>query len=177
MATAPAISPALISMDEYLHTIYHPDCDFVDGQLEERNVGETRHSLLQAELAIWFGTHRRDWKIRVMTELRTRVSSSRVRLPDVAVAYDDAAMAERVRETPPLIAIEVLSPDDRLPRMLVRLADFWKMGIRNIWVLDPAERMALIYTENGLRVAEADRLEVADSPIYLDLNEVFSALD
>jgi Uma2 family endonuclease len=112
-----------------------------------------------------------------MTGLRTRVSASRVRLPDVTVAHDDAAMKERVPETPSLIAIEVLSPEDRIPRVLVRLADFWKMGIRNIWVLDPVERVALIYTENGLRVVEAERLTVADSPIYLDLNEVFSELD
>jgi Uma2 family endonuclease len=177
MATATVVSPALISMEEYLHTIYHPDCDFVDGVVEERNVGDVKHSLLQVELAFWFRSRRADWKIRVMTELRTRVSATRVRLPDVSVAYDDAGMAAKIRETPLLIAIEVLSPEDRLPRVLVRLADFWKMGIRNIWVLDPAERAALIYTENGLRVVEVERLTVADSPIYLDLQEVFSALD
>ncbi len=140
-------------------------------------MGDVQHSLLQAELAFWFRSHRADWNIRVMTELRTRVSKSRVRLPDVTVALDDEDMKRKIRETPSLIAIEVLSSEDRIPRVLVRLADFWKMGIRNIWVLDPVERVALIYTENGLRVFEAERLTVADSPIYLDLKEVFSALD
>ena len=177
MATAAVMSPALISLEEYLHTSYHPDCDFVDGIVEERNMGDIGHSLLQAELAFWFRSHRNDWNIRVMTEVRTRVSASRVRLPDVAVAYDDSAMKDKIREKPLLIAIEVLSPDDRIPRVLVRLADFWKMGIRNIWVLDPVERVALIYTENGLRVVEAERLTVAESPIYLDLQEVFAALE
>lgn len=176
---AAAVSPirALVSLDEYLHTMYHPDCDFVDGVLEERNMGDIKHSLLQVELAFWFRSRRTEWNIRVMTELRTRVSDSRVSLPDVSVAYDDSAMAERVRETPPLIAIEVLSPEDRLPRILVRLSDFWKMGIPNVWVLDPEERVAFTYTESGLRVLEENRLTVADSPIYLDLREVFSSLD
>ncbi len=177
MATAVAPVPGLISLDEYLHTAYHPDCDFVDGHLEERNLGEYKHSLLQAELAIWFGTHRADWKIRVMTELRTRVSPSRVRLPDVTVAYKIDGPQQRIQETPPLIAIEILSPEDRLPRVLIRLADFWNMGIRNIWVLDPEERVALVYTGDGLKVVDADRLIVAESPIYLDLKEVFAALD
>ena len=91
METAQAISPGLISMEEYLHTSYRPDCDFVDGVFEERNVGDMWHSLLQAELAFWFGSRRRKWKIRAMTGVRTRVSASRVRRPDVGVAYDDAA--------------------------------------------------------------------------------------
>jgi Uma2 family endonuclease len=177
MATASQVSPALISIEEYLHTSYHPDCDFVDGVVEERNVGDLKHSLLQGEVVFWFNLHRREWQIRVLPEYRTRVGATRVRLPDVTVAYDDAAMKERVRETPSLIAIEVLSPDDRIPRVLVRLADFWEMGIRNIWVLDPVERVAFVYTENGLRVAQGERLTVADSKIYLDLTEVFSALD
>ncbi len=177
MATATLAETDLVSLQEYLHTSYRPDCDFVDGRIEERNVGEVTHGLLQIEIGYWFRSHRSEWNIRVIAELRTQVSPSRVRLPDITVAYNDAAMKEPVRETPPLIAIEILSPSDRIPRMLVRLADFWKMGIRNIWVLDPVERVALIYTENGLRVVEAERLTVADSPIYLDLNEVFSALD
>jgi Uma2 family endonuclease len=177
MATAPAMSPALISMEEYLQSIYHPDCDFVDGHLEERNVGETRHSLLQGELTTWFGSRRREWNIRVLPELRTRVSASRVRLPDVGVAYNDDAIKDKIREKPLLIAIEVLSPEDRLPRVLVRLADFWKMGIRNIWVLDPEDKAAFVYTDGGLKPVEADSLTVAGSPVYLDLTEIFGALD
>ena len=174
MAAAPQ---ALMTMEEYLHTAYHPDCDFVDGVVEERNVGDTKHSLLQAELAFWFRSHRADWKVRVMTELRTRVSASRVRLPDVAVALDDEEMKRKIRETPLLIAIEVLSPEDRLPRVLIRLADFWKMGIRNIWVLDPEEKTAFVYTDGGLKLVEVNRLTVAGSLVYLDLTEIFAALD
>ncbi len=32
---------ALVSVDEYLRTSYRPDCDYVDGILVERNVGES----------------------------------------------------------------------------------------------------------------------------------------
>jgi Uma2 family endonuclease len=177
MATAVVPVPAVISLEEYLNTSYHPDCEFVDGVVEERNVGEVTHGLLQIEVGYWFRSRSSEWNIRAIAELRTQVSANRVRLPDITVAYNDAAMKEQVRETPPLIAIEILSPSDRIPRVLVRLADFWKMGIHNIWVLDPIDRVALVYTENGLRVAETERLTVADSPIFLDLNEVFSALD
>jgi len=31
---------ALISVDEYLLTSFHPGCDFVEGEVRERNVGK-----------------------------------------------------------------------------------------------------------------------------------------
>ena len=36
-----------ISVEEYLHTAYRPDCDYVDGVVEERNLGERDHSWIQ----------------------------------------------------------------------------------------------------------------------------------
>jgi Uma2 family endonuclease len=175
--TSSSAAMTQLSLEEYLHTSYHPDCDFVDGRIEERNVGETKHGLLQVEVAFWFRTHKSEWNIRVITELRTRVGRTRIRIPDVTVARDDEAMREQVRTTPPLIAIEILSPEDRMNRMIVRLEDYLAMGVENLWMLDPLERIAYTYTSTGLRLAEGPRLTVADSPIYLDLPEIFSALD
>ena len=177
MATSAQIDPAVMTMEEYLRTPFRPDCDFVDGRVEERTLGETKHGILQMELGHWFLSRKSEWRIRVISELRTRVSGTRVRIPDVTVAYDDAAIAERVRTTAPLIAIEILSPEDRIPRVIPRLVDFWAMGIRNIWVLDPEERVAFVYTDAGLKMVEGTRIEVAGTPIYLDLPEVFGGLD
>ena len=177
MAALPQSDPNLMTMEEYLRTPFRPDCDFVDGRVEERTLGETKHGLLQGEVYFWFRSRRDTWKIRVIPELRTRVSTTRVRIPDVTVAYDDEAMAEQVRTTAPLIAIEVLSPEDRLPRVVARLADLWAMGIRHIWLLDAEERVAFTYTDAGLKPVSETRLEVAGTPIYLDLPQVFGGLD
>ena len=32
-----------VSVEEYLHSVYEPDLDYVDGRLEERNMGEFDH--------------------------------------------------------------------------------------------------------------------------------------
>jgi hypothetical protein len=45
------VTPTLVSLSEYLATIYRPDCEYVDGELLERNVGEWDHSRLQALLS------------------------------------------------------------------------------------------------------------------------------
>jgi Uma2 family endonuclease len=173
-ATAPV--PVELTMDDYLHSIYHPDCDFVDGHLEERNLGEYEHSILQAAVASWFVQHRKEWGIQVTTEYRTRVSPSRIRIPDISI-FPAGGPVEKVRLTPPLLAIEILSPDDRLARVLTRLNDFLAMGVPNVWVIDPAERSAYTYAQTGLRLVEEPRLNVPNTAIYLDLPEIFSALE
>src|ERR1039458_10379887 len=40
----------VIPVSEYLRTSYSPDCDYVDGEVQERNTGETDHSDLEAPL-------------------------------------------------------------------------------------------------------------------------------
>ncbi len=177
MAAATPALPANLTLEEYLQTAYHPDCDFVDGHLEERNVGTFEHGHLQLQLGFWFISHQKEWNIRVASELRTRVSSTSIRLPDVAVVPNDESRGEQVRATPPIIAIEILSPQDRMPRVLERLDDFLAMGVPNVWLLDPIERVAYTYSPAGLKLVRTPQLFVADSPIHLDLPSLFAALD
>jgi Uma2 family endonuclease len=178
-AAAASVEPQLplrLTMEEYLHTMYHPDCDFVDGVLEERNVGELEHGTLQAEIAAWFVNHRAEWNIRITTEWRNRVSPTRVRIPDICV-ISRSAPREQVGQTPPLLCIEIRSPEDRLSRILTVFEDYRQMGVANLWLIDPVERTAMVYTAGGLKLHESTRLTIADSPIYLDLPEIFAALD
>ena len=41
----------LIFVEEYLKTTYRPDCDYIDGEVLERNVGEFKHGRLQGMLS------------------------------------------------------------------------------------------------------------------------------
>jgi Uma2 family endonuclease len=165
----------LISLEEYLHTIYHPDCDFVDDHIEERTLGEFDHGNMQAALTAWFFHHGRDWNIRAVTELRTRVTPTRVRIPDVCLLRRDAPR-EPVTLTPPLLCIEILSPEDRLPRVLKVLDDYVTMGVPNLWIFDPVERIAYIYKDSTLKLI-SDRLTIPGTEIYVDLPTLFAELD
>ena len=174
MASLSAV-PALVTIEEYLHSSYEPDLEFVDGVLEEKNMGERDHGYLQIAIGAWFFNHRSEWKIDVLAEYRTRTSKSRVRLPDVCVVRQGEA-AERVRVTPPLLVIEILSPEDRPGRVMKRLDDFVAMGVENIWILDPSDRSAATYTRFGMKPASGDRLEIAETGIYLDVQAMFAEL-
>ncbi len=41
----------LVSVQEYLATVYEHDCDYVDGVLEERDLGEQGHSSITVDIA------------------------------------------------------------------------------------------------------------------------------
>lgn len=110
MATLPT-SDELWTVREYLSTSWSPDREFVDGRIEERNLGEKEHSLIQRYLTVLFALKREDWKVEVFPELRTQIAARNFRVPDVLVLRAGVSF-ERYLTQPPLIAIEILSPED-----------------------------------------------------------------
>jgi Uma2 family endonuclease len=178
MATLPVpeSEEPFVTIEEYLHTSYRPDCDYVDGRIEERNLGEYDHGLLQIILGHLFIQHREDWGIRAVTDVRMQVSRSRFRVPDLMVLRADAPK-ERIIRNPPLIAIEILSPEDRLSRVQTRIDDFLVFGVENIWIFDPERRMAYTATSGGLHPVRSNELSVPGTPIRVVLSELFAELD
>ena len=165
-----------VSVREYLATSFRPDCDYVDGRIEERNVGEYDHGLLQTILGYLFMTHRKDWGVQVVTDVRTRVSSSHFRVPDLSVLRANAPK-EQIITHPPLIVIEILSPEDRLSRFQERIEDYLVFGVENIWIIDPESRTAYTATAGGLHPVRTNELVVPETPIRVVLSELFAELD
>jgi Uma2 family endonuclease len=167
-------SATQIPVSEYLHTTYRPDREYVDGELEERNVGEYDHNVVQRAITFWFHTRSRDWNVRSIQEQRTRLTPTRYRIPDVSVFRRETPV-EQVFTRPPLIAIEVLSPEDRHIKAQEKIQDYIQFQVPNIWIIDPKTREGWdCSTGNWVR---KERFEVADTTIYLSLNELFSELD
>src|SRR5258708_39435130 len=73
---------ALVPLEEYLNTTYNPDCDYVDGEVVERNLGEQDHSDIQSELVHFFRTRRKQWSVYAYVEQRVQVAPRRFRVPD-----------------------------------------------------------------------------------------------
>ncbi len=125
-----------IPVEVYLRSSYEPDAEYVDGEIEERPVGEYDHAAWQAALVVYFRPHTLDWNIRVQPELRVQVAATRFRVPDITVLDRDEPI-EQIVTQPPIAVFEVLSPDDVMARMLTKLADYERMGIPGIFVIDP----------------------------------------
>lgn len=169
MATTTA---APVSVEEYLNSSYEPDVEYIDGQLEERNVGEIEHSDVIVAIIKSFASQEKDWQIRVRTDVRTQVGPTRYRVPDIVVSRRSSQDKRIVREAP-LIIIEVLSPEDRISRYHQRIADYRAMGVQAIWVVDPE-------TRRGWDCSTGNWIETAKfqlAPMSLDLAAVFAELE
>lgn len=128
-----------ITLDQYLKTPFEPDAEFVNGEFEERNVGEYEHRIVQFAIVDWFRRHDKDWNTRSLQEQRTLLRSGNIRIPDVSVWRRDVPV-EPVFSHPQFIAIEVLGPEDRQSKVQEKIEDYRESGIPNIWIIDPVKR-------------------------------------
>lgn len=170
---APAVATTQVSLNEYLATDYEPDCDYVDGELEERNVGEKEHSAVQAFFIKWFAANEEQWKLEAYPEIGMQVSPTRVRIADVAILPAKIPF-EAVLTRPPVAVVEVLSPEDRVSRYQARLDDYRSMDIANIWVIDPMRRKAYDCSHGGWQ--PTDRLLIRDCPVDIPLDPLWKKL-
>jgi Uma2 family endonuclease len=161
---------ALISVEEYLRTSYRPDCDYIEGEILERNVGKRKHSYTQGKVVSWFDRRRDVLMLESLPELRIRVAPGRVRIPDV-VLCDIPLPEEEVLTSPPYLCVEVMSPDDTISSMQDRLDDYLAFGVPNIWVIDPWKHRGWRISKEGW-AAEAEIMRTPDGRVALPLADV-----
>ena len=159
-----------VTVEEYLHHTYEPDCDYVDGELVERNVGEKDHSKIQKLLIVLLSMQEQRLGIHVFPEQRIQVSPSRFRVPDLCAVVGEEP-DEQVFTSPPFLCVEILSPEDRAGRMQQRISDYLNFGVRYVWVIDPRSRQAFIFGPSGMSEV-TDTLETEGPAIRIRLQDV-----
>ena len=174
MAASAAVS--FVSVEEYLRSDPQPDMDYVDGVMEERNLGEYDHADLEGELTAIFRSHRNDWSIRTVPEVRVQVLPNRFRIPDVCVMPLTWKKTQIIREAP-LLCLEVKSPEFTLKREVTRAQDYLRMGVPEVWIFDPESRTAYILRGETMTEKREGVLKLADTLIEVDLAALFAVLD
>jgi Uma2 family endonuclease len=164
----------LVPLSEYLGTTYHPDCEWIDGEVRERNMGEGQHSVVQGFFIVLFHSRRQEWQVRVFPELRVQTSTTHYRIPDICVTRKSSPF-EAIVHTPPLLCIEILSPDDRMSDMQEKVDDYLEMGVEMVWVVDPRRRKA--FQTDGRSLQPVDVLTVHETAIRVPVADAFVELD
>ncbi len=144
-----AAQPSLIPVEEFLRMSSDPDCEYVDGVIEERPVGEYDHATWQIIVAGYFLMREKELGIISRPELRIQVSQNRFRVPDVTI-LNRTAPREQIITHAPLAVFEILSPEDLMSRMLEKLADYERMGIGAIWLIEPKRQIYYHYRAGQL---------------------------
>jgi len=157
-----------ISLEEYLRTSYEDgDCEYVDGEVVPKPMPPKSHSIVQRRLIVLFDNLSQTHPFHVFPELRERLSDVRVLIPDIAV-YAGPEPQEEVPTSPPFIAVEILSPDDRVSYLMAKLRDYEAWGVAHIWVIDPMHRTLSEYKDGTLREVAAYHLPEYDLTVTPD---------
>jgi Uma2 family endonuclease len=163
-----------IPVEVYLRSSYEPDAEYVDGEIEERPMGENDHSAWQEAICFWFRQHAQDWNVRVRPELCIQVATTRFRVPDVAVLDRDQP-TEQILTQPPLAVFEVLSPEDSLQRLKRKLEDYKTMGIPENWVIDPQD--GAFYRYEDRQLLRNDSFSHPAHGIFFEMKRIKDQLD
>ena len=163
----------MVSIAEYLSTSYRPDCDYIDGVVLERNLGEWDHSRLQMRVAAYLFNRQSEWGIWVVPEQRVQVSPARFRIPDVTVVKG-AEPDEPILTHPPFLCIEVLSKDDTLRQTRERVDDYLRFGVPHVWVLDPRAQKGYNFTPEGMQELTEGVLTTSDPEVAVPLRDLFN---
>ena len=80
--------------------------------------------------------------------------------------------ATPIFEQPPLVAIEILSPEDRPLRVDQTIAEWLDFGVEYVWVVDPETLESILHTAHG-RVPVLDAtLRIPETPIEIPLRQL-----
>lgn len=170
------MASSVVPVSEYLRTTYRPDCDYIDGEVKERNVGEQPHAHVQGIIYAIFREKRKAWGVRPLPEQRVQVSAMRYRIPDICVIRSTDPK-DPIISFAPLLCVEVLSKDDTLRELQLRVNDYAAMGVKSVWAIDPWERVGYQASARGFEQPADGVLRVEGTPIQLALAELFSEFD
>jgi Uma2 family endonuclease len=164
----------LISLEEYLNTSYDPDVEYVDGVLVERNVGDWPHSLVQRNMVV--ALSRKYPRVYAVPEFRSQTRATRYRLPDVCVLL--TAPKTKYLLDAAFLAIEILSEDDRMSKMMEKLEEYDRKGVPNIWLIDPRLRKMAVYSSGVLNDVRVGLIATTGDPMLeLTGDEIFQDLE
>ena len=160
-------------VERYLKTSFEgSDCEYLEGEIVERNFGDFPHGNTQGNLAYLLAELRPRLGIRVLLEIRIKISAQRYRVADLA-AWRDDEIGTTIPTVPPFLVVEILSPEDRMVRMLPKIQEYLSHGVEWIWVIDLEEQTALCFSRQNPAGSVCDVLRTENPHIEIPLATAF----
>lgn len=159
MTTAIATPPKakLMNVDEFIEWCNRPEnvdrrFELVRGKVIEMPPPTKVHGVVSANVAgfLWMYSRQRGTGYITTNDAGTQLERDpdTVRGPDVAYfTYADRfkELHPKYGEHPPVLAVEVLSPNDRVSRVLQKIDDYLNNGVKLVWLIDPDDQTVRIF--------------------------------
>ena len=150
-----AIAPVrLMTADEFLQMSFEHPVELERGEVVEMPPASFRHGEICARISELL----RQWSRTTSAGLRVATSDAAIltgRSPDTVRGGDVVAVFQsrlsgeaelkRALKVAPDLVVEVLSPSDRLPKVLAKTAEYLAAGVSEVWLVDPDEHRVDVY--------------------------------
>ena len=180
-ATQPLTLEAFLELPET-----KPAAEFIKGQIIQKPMPQGEHSRLQSKLSAVINQASEARKIAyAFTELRCSFGGDSI-IPDIAVFRWDNIPREasgRIANRffiPPDWAIEILSPDQSITKVLENLLHCSEHGTQLGWLMNPKEEsVLLVFPEQRVRLLRGESIlpVLAGIDLPLTVAQVFGWLE
>jgi Uma2 family endonuclease len=159
-------------------------CELIGGRIVRKALAEAEHGEAAVEIACIVKSHvdaNRLGKVFLGgTGFVIARNPDTVGAPDVAFVGKDRLPSGRVRgffPGAPDLAVEVVSPSDRLSDLTSKVDERLAAGATSVWVLDPPNRAIVVYRAGKQVLRYGDSDELRDEPTLpgfaLKLSDLF----
>ncbi|MBI2760251.1 MAG: Uma2 family endonuclease [Chloroflexi bacterium] len=158
---------AKITLAEFLaREETEPGSEYVDGEVVQKPMPTLAHMMVQHLLSLVVGLFLRSTPIGIAgPEPRCTFSAGEhelSRLPDfvfIAAERLEGANGSDPFVGAPDLAVEILSPDDRMSKVMEKLRLYLSSGVRLVWLIDPRLRTVMVMTApNQSRILTEDEI-------------------
>jgi Uma2 family endonuclease len=157
----------LISAEQYLHTSFEHDAEFVEGRIVERPEPTYEHASMQSFLIEALRIIGRRLGLITLPEQRVQTRPDHFRVPDVCVITERPVgqFGRRIITRPPHLCVEILSPEDTAAEALEKVREYLNFGVEWVWVVDPVSLAGQVHSRTSVanienRIFSTDRFTV-----------------
>jgi Uma2 family endonuclease len=127
----------LIGAEEYLHSTFEHDAEYVEGRIVHRSGPQRPHRKMQSYLNSMLYAIARPpgYRVRVEQRLGAKSKPPHYRIPDVCLKFGEPD--EDVFTEPPCLCIEILSLSGSALELRVKMDEYLDMGVPYVWAVDP----------------------------------------
>jgi Uma2 family endonuclease len=161
------VTAELVTAEQYLHTSFEHDAEFVEGRIVERPLPTWEHSDMQGFLIEVLRPMGRRLGFYAVPEQRVRLRSDRFRIPDVCVVSQKPSgpVGRGIVTLPPYLCVEILSPEDTAVETLEKVREYLGFGVSWVWVIDPVSLAGQVHGPAGItavdnRIFFTDRFKI-----------------
>jgi Uma2 family endonuclease len=176
--------PSGLSWEQFLELLEQDDyknAELIDGRVVVVTPSWLHQRIVMTLSAlIWNWIRAGTSRGEVTQNPRVQITHNRGYLPDVAWYRGDRVHVDATApEGPPDLAVEVLSPSTRSFDLVRKRADYARIGVHELWLIDPEEPAVIVLRREGAEFVVVDDLErdgVLTSPLLPGLEIVVGEL-